>query len=57
MGNIGRSDPSLMVLLPLSELTALQSNLILIHFESLLIAPSVVCTGTAGITSLKSCVS
>lgn len=57
VGNIGRSDPSLMVLVPLSELTALQNNLILINFESLPIDPSVVSTGTVGITSLKSCVS
>lgn len=39
VGNIGRSDPSLMVLLPLSEFTAVQSDLILIHFESLTHCP------------------
>lgn len=39
VGNIGRSDPSLMVLLPLSEFTAVQSDLILIHFELLTHCP------------------
>lgn len=57
VGNFGRSDPSLMVLLPLSKFTALQNDLILVHSEPLPIAPSVVCTGRSGITSLKSCVS